>query len=66
MPVSYADVEEDCTGGVIIEVVDDSDKVCAEVILHHDCPSPVEGLLAVYEDMVEVSPVLEIFLTKNS
>ena len=29
-------------------------------------PNPVEGLLEVYEDMVEVSLVLEIFLTENA
>ena len=29
-------------------------------------PNPVEGLLEVYEDMVEVLLVLEIFLTQNA
>ena len=29
-------------------------------------PNPVEGLLEVYEDMVEVLLVLEIFLTENA
>ena len=29
-------------------------------------PIPVEGLLEVYEDMVEVLLVLEIFLTEDS
>ena len=29
-------------------------------------PNPVEGLLEVYEDMVEVLLVLEIFLTEDS
>ena len=29
-------------------------------------PTPFEGLLEVYEDMVEVLLVLEIFLTKNA
>ena len=29
-------------------------------------PNPVEGLLEVYEDMVEVLLVLEIFLTYNA
>ena len=53
-----------------IEVYDDLDKVCADVLLH-GCPqsympNPVEGLLEVYEDMVEVLLVLEIFLTKDS
>ena len=28
-------------------------------------PNPVEGLLEVYEDMVDVLLVLEIFLTEN-
>ena len=51
-------------------VFDDLDKVCADVLLLHGClqgrmPNPVEGLLEVYEDMVEVLLVLEIFLTLN-
>ena len=64
-PVSYAAVEEDVTSGLVIEVFDDLDKVCANVVLlHHNCPqscmpNPVEGLLEVYEDMVEVLLVLE-------
>ena len=29
------------------------------------CQSPVEGLLEVYEDMVEFLLVLEVFLTEN-
>ena len=37
----------------------------------HGCPqscmhNPVEGLLEVYEDMVEVLLMLEIFLTEDS
>ena len=67
-PVSYAAVEEDGTSGLVTEVFDDSDKVGAVVVLLHgypqSCmPNPVEGLLKVYEDMVEVLLVLEIFLT---
>ena len=54
-----------------IEVFDDLDKVCADVVLLYGCPqscmpNPVEGLLEVYEDMVEVLLVLEIFLTENA
>ena len=50
------------------EVSDDSEKVGADVVLLHGCPqscmpNPVEGLLDVYEDMVEVLLVLERFLT---
>ena len=46
----------------------DLDKVSADVVLLHGCPqscmpNPVEGLLEVYEEMVEVLLVLEIFLT---
>ena len=70
-PVSYAAVKEDCTSGLVIEVSDDSDKVVADVVLLHGCPqgcmpNPVEGLLEVYEDIVEVLLVLEIFLTENA
>ena len=68
---NYAAVEEDGTSGLVIEVFDDLDKVCADVVLLHGCPqsclpNPVEGLLEVYEDMVEVLLVLKIFLTEDS
>ena len=70
-PVSYAAVEEDCTSSLVIEVFDDSDKAGVGVVLLHGClqscmPNPVEGLLEVYEYMVEVLLVLEIFLTEDS
>ena len=49
----------------------DSDKVGIDVVpLHgrpHSCmPNPVEDRLEVYEDIVEVLLVLEIFLAKDS
>ena len=67
-PVFYAAVEEDGTSGLAIEVFDDLDKFCAGIVLLLGCqqscmPNPVEGLLEVYEDMVEVLLMLEIFLT---
>ena len=72
-PISYAAVVEDCTGGLVIVVLDDSDKVGADVVLLHGCPqrcmpNPVEGLLEVYEDMIEIEIllVLEIILTEYS
>ena len=45
----------------------DLDKVCADVVLLHGCPQScmpnlVEGFLEVYENMVDVLLVLEIFL----
>ena len=45
--------------------------VDADFILLHGCPqscmsNPVEGLLEVYENMLEVLLVLEIFLTEDS
>ena len=69
--VFCAAVEEDRTGGLVIEVFDDSNKVGADVVLIHNCPqscmlNPVEGLVEVYEDMAEVLLVLEIFLTEDS
>ena len=67
---SYAAVEEDCTGGLIV-VFDYSDKVGTDVVLLHGCPqscmpTPFGGLLEVYEHMVEVLLVLEIFLPEDS
>ena len=64
-------VEEDGTSGLVIEVFDVLDKISADVVLllgfPQSCmPNPVEGLLEVYEDMVEVLLVLEIFLTDNA
>ena len=55
----------------LLQVFDDLDKVYTDVVLLHGCPqscmpNPVEGLLEVYEDMVEVLLVLKIFLTKDS
>ena len=48
-----------------------SNNVGADVVLFHGCPqncmpNPAKCLLEVYEDMVEVLLVLEIFLTGNS
>ena len=64
-------MEKNFTGGLVIEFFYDSDKVGADVALLHGCPqscmpNPVESLLEVYEDMVEVLLVLEIFLTENA
>ena len=68
--VSYTAVEEDCTDGLFIEVFGDSDKVGTNVVLLHSCPqswmlNPVEGLLEVYEDIIEALLVLVILLTED-
>ena len=52
-------MEEDCTGGLVIEMFDDSKKVGTDVLLLYGClqicmPNPVEGLLEVSDEMVEV------------
>ena len=70
-PVSHAAVEEDGTSGLVTKVFGDSDKVDNDVVLLHSrpqscMPNPVEGLLEVYGDMVEVLLVLKIFLTEDS
>ena len=49
---------------------DDLDKAGADIVLLHDCPqslmtNPVEGLLEVYEDMVEILLVLEIYFSQR-
>ena len=59
------------SSGLVKNVFDDSDKVDADVVLFHGCPqscmpNPVEGLLEVCGDMVEVLLVLEMFLTEDS
>ena len=69
-PVSYAAVEENGISDLVIEVFNDSDKVGADVVFLHGCPQScmpnrVEGLLEVYEDMVEVLLVLQIFLIED-
>ena len=69
-PVSYAAVEKDGTIGLVIEVFDYMDKVGTDVVLLHHCPqscmpNPVKDLLEVYEDTVEIQPVLERFLTED-
>ena len=56
-PVSYPAGEEDCTGGLVIDVFDDWYKVGADIVLLRGCPQgcmpyPVEGPLEIYEDMV--------------
>ena len=50
---------------------DDLDKVDTDVVLLRGCqqscmPNPVEGLLEVRVDLVEVLLVLEMFFTKDS
>ena len=70
-PVSYAAFEEDFTGNLIIEVLDDSENVGADVVLLYGCPqscmpNPVVGSLEVYENLIEVLLVLEMFLSEES
>ena len=70
-PVSYAAVEEDCTSGPVIEVFDDLDKGGADVVLLHGrpqrcMPNPVEGLIEVYEDVVEDLDKIVQKKTENS
>ena len=67
-PISYAAIEEDDTCGLVIEVFDGLDKVCADVVLLHGfqqrcMPNCVECLLEVDDDMLTV--LLEIFLIKQ-
>ena len=45
-PVCYAAVEEDGTSGLVIEVFDDLDKVCADVVLLHQLVCPLTVVLS--------------------
>ena len=70
-PATCAAVEGDHSGGLVVEVFDDSDKVGTDILLPYgylqrSMLNPVKGFLEVYEDMVKVLLVLEIFLTKDS
>ena len=65
------EVEEDGTSGLVIEVFDDLDKVCADVVLLHGCPqssmpNPIEGPLEVHEDIAGVLPAPKTLLTDDS
>ena len=70
--MSYAAVEEDGTSGLVIEVL--NDLIRLKLMLYFfmvankaTCQTlKVEDLLEVYEDMLEVLLVLEIFLTEDS
>ena len=58
-PVSYAAVEEDRPSGLVTEVFEYTEKIGTDIVLLNgypqSCmPNPVEGLLEVCEDMVEV------------
>ena len=41
--VSYAAVEEDGTSGLVIEVFDDLDKVCADVVFYSWLPTKLHA-----------------------
>ena len=52
-------------------MLDDSDKVSTDVVLIHVCPQscmpkPAEVLFEVYEDMVDVLLVFDMFLTTDT
>ena len=66
-PVPHAVVKVDCAGGLVIEVLYHSDQVGADVEMPHGgplccMPYPVERLLEVNEDVIEVLLVLEVLL----
>ena len=68
---SHAAFEEHYSGGLVIEVFDNSDKVGTDAEILKGCPqsckpNPVKGLLEVYAGIVEALLVLEICLTNDS
>ena len=70
-PVSDSSVVENCTGGFVVQVLNDSDKVRADVVLPHSCPQcsmpySVKGFLEVYKHVVKVLLMLQVSLTDNS
>ena len=68
-PVSCAAIEANCTGGLVIEILNRVDKICIYIVQPHSWPKccvshPVECLFEINEDMIEVLLVLEVPLTK--
>ena len=65
-PVFFAAVEEYYTSGLVIEVLMTQIKLAFHGCPQSFMPNPVRGLLEVYEDMLEVLLVLDMFLIKES
>ena len=70
-PFSGVVVMVDSSGRLVVKVFCCSDQVCIDFIQPHGCPqscmpNSVERLLEVYEDMVKVLLVLQVFLTEYS
>ena len=70
-PISYAVVEDYCTGGIVILVFNGSDKLGANAVLPHGSaqgrmPYRIKGLPEIYEDMIQALLMLKVFLAKHS
>ena len=68
-PVPYTVINVDCAGGLVIEVLYHSDQIDVDVVLPYSGPQcfmpyPVERLLEVHEDVIEVLLVLEVLLAQ--
>ena len=69
-PFSSAAFEQDCTLGLAIGSYDGSYDAGVDVVFPHSCaygfvPYPVNSLLGVYEDMVEILLMLQVFLAQD-
>ena len=68
-PFSCAAIEQDCTLGLVIQIFSGSYDAGIDVVFPHSCPQgfvpyPVKGLLEVYEDLVEILLMLQVFLAE--
>ena len=69
-PFFCAAMEQDCTLGLVIQIFNGSYDAGIDVVFPHSCPLgfmpyPVKGLLEVYEDMVEILLMLQVFLAED-
>ncbi len=71
VPVSDGSIVENCTGSLIIQVLNDSDVVRADVIFPHGCPQCsmpylVKGSLEIHRHVEKVLLTLQVSLTDDS
>ena len=69
-PFSYAAIEQDCTLGLVIQIFNGSYDVGVDVVFPHSRSLgfvlyPIKGLLEVYEYMVEILLMLQVFLAED-
>ena len=68
--VSCAAIEKDCTLNFVRQIFNEPYGAGIDVVFPHSCPEgfmpyPVKGLLEIYEDIVEILLMLQVFLAED-